>query len=188
MESALAVEGIDKVLVRTILDRALEYPWKIQELGLLSLRLDERKEHALHVWAPPRFVGPPPIHDHPYAFTSTVIVGEITNTRYVEDRSGEPYVRERYSLPDETVRRADHVLLSGEAEVYTEGEAYSQLADELHGSAQLPGTVTLLRRRFVATTELTVCRPVSVAWVTGAARLATPAEITSITAQALSLF
>ncbi len=188
MKSALAGEGIDTVLVRTILERAQEYPWKIQELGLLSLRLDEHKEHALHVWAPPGFVGPPPIHDHPYEFTSKIIVGELANTRYVEDPSGEPYLRERYTRADETVRRADHVRLVGETAVHAPGEEYAQLAQELHDSVQIPGTVTLLRRRFVDVDELTVCRPDGAPWVTGAARLATSSEIASITALALSRF
>jgi len=188
VETTLAVEGIDKLVVRTILEGALEHQWKIQELGLLSLRLDEDRAHVLHVWAPERFVGPPPIHDHPYDFTSTVIVGEITNTRYVEDPSGRTYLRERYSLPDETARRSDHVRLVADAVTYTEDEEYSQRADELHDSTQLPGTVTLLRRRFVDVNELTVCRADGALWVTGAARVATASEVASITARALSWF
>ena len=188
MVSTLAVDALDKDLVRTILEGALAYPWKIQELGLLSLRLDENREHALHVWAPQRFVGTPPIHDHPYDFTSQVIVGELTNTRYGEDPSGAEYLRERYALADESVRRADHVRLEGETDVIVEGDEYTQLAGVLHDSWQLTGTVTVLRRRFQPVDELTVCRPEGSPWITGAARLASSAEIAAITAVALRLF
>ena len=95
-----------QALVRTILEHAADYPWRMQGVGLLALRLDDRREHRLHVWDPDGCVGDPPIHDHPYDFTSTVIVGELTNTRYVEDPSGDEYCRERYS-PERRERPAN---------------------------------------------------------------------------------
>jgi len=183
------MEWLDKLLVRNILEHALEYPWRYQDIGLLVLRLDDHREYAVHVWAPDRCIGTPPIHDHPFDFVSRVIVGELTNTRYVEDPSGAKYARERYSPSNEESRTADYVLLSSEVETFGEADEYAQVADELHDSHQVPGTVTIIRRgAFREVGELTVCRLERAAWVSGASRAPTKAEVTDITKQALTLF
>jgi hypothetical protein len=51
--------------------------------------------------------GDPPIHDHPYDFTSALVVGQLTNTRYAENGEGDEHIRFRYSLPDEEQRRSE---------------------------------------------------------------------------------
>ena len=71
---------LDQVLVRTILEHAADYPWRLQGIGLLALRLDGCREFRLHVWDPEACVGDPPVHDHPYDFTSTIVVGDMINT------------------------------------------------------------------------------------------------------------
>jgi hypothetical protein len=184
------MEFLDRVLVRNILEHALDYPWRYQDIGLLALRLDDQREYALHVWAPDRCVGTPPIHDHPFDFVSRIIEGELTNARYVEDPRGAKYVRERYSPSDEASRTVDYVQLSSVVEILGAGEEYAQTADELHDSRQLPGTVTVIRRApFRDVAELTVCRLDERApWVSGAARAPTSAEVTEITKQALAWF
>ena len=189
MERELRADGLDKVLVRNILEHALGYPWKYQDIGLLSLRLDKQREYGLHVWAPDRCVGTPPIHDHPFDFVSRIIVGELTNARYVEDPAGTKFVRERYSPSNEESRATDYVQLSSEFETLREGDEYSQLADELHDSHQLPGTVTIIHRAFREVPELTVCRlDENASWVSGASRSPTSAEVADITKQALTWF
>ena len=95
----------------------------------------------LHVWDPAYSVGDPPVYDHPYDFTSTIIVGELTNTRYEEDPAGDEYLRFRYTRPTEDLRASDTVRLSATATTFTAGGQYGQLAHELHTSWQLPGTV-----------------------------------------------
>ncbi len=65
--------------------------------------------------------------DHPYDFTSAIIVGELTNTRYVENPAGDEYRRFRYSPPDEEQRRSDTVRLSAAAEVFGEGDGTANL-------------------------------------------------------------
>lgn len=184
------MEGVDKVLVRNILEHAREYPWRYQDIGLLVLRLDEHREYALHVWAPDRCLGTPPIHDHPYDFVSRIIVGELTNARYVADPSGPKYLRERYAPPDEESRTTDYVQLRSTVETFGEGDEYAQAADELHDSQQLPGTVTLIHRTaFKDVAELTVCRlDEKAAWVSGASRTPTAAEVTDMTSKALAWF
>jgi|GEM_PF-1684405 len=188
MHGTLEVQAFDEVLVRKLLEHAEDYPWRVADIGLLALRLDERGECALHVWAPHLLAGAPPVHDHPYAFTSTIIAGELTNARYVEDPAGATFVRERYVPGDEATRVADHVRLVSTTATYRQGDAYAQLAPELHDSHQLPGTVTLLRRAFHQVSRLTVCHLEGEPWIHGAARDATSSEIAAITALALAWF
>ena len=176
---------LTQALVRTILERAADHPWRIQGIGLLALRLDDRRQHRLHVWDPDAITGDPPIHDHPYDFTSTVVVGEVTNTRYVEAADGDEYRREIYSPSDEDLRRTDTVRLTGTATTHGAGDRYRQLAGELHDSRQAPGTVTIIRCEWLDRPELTVCLRPAAPWVSGQAREATPDEITRITAPAL---
>jgi len=179
---------LNKALVRTILEHAEDFAWTLQDIGLLGLRLDDKREYRLHVWEASYSVGEPPIHDHPFDFTSTVVVGEMTNTRYDEDPSGVEYCRLRYNPPNEDARRADTVRLSGTATTFTGGRQYSQPAHELHDSRQLPGTVTIIRRTFKDVSELTVCSRREAAWVSGQSRRAAPDEVKRITATALELF
>jgi hypothetical protein len=180
--------GLERVLVRNILEHPHDYSWNFQEIGLLGLRLDDRREYRLHVWAPDRCVGVPVIHDHPYDFVSRIVAGELTNIRYEEDSSGVKYLRERYSPPNEELRTTDFVQLSGKAETYRAGDEYAQLAHELHGSQQLPGTVTIIRQTVREGRELTVCRPEETPWVSGVSRPASSSEVDEITSQALTWF
>src|SRR5215475_11448884 len=110
-EAAMDI-SLYQALVRTMLEHAEDHAWTMQDIGLLGLRLDERREYRLHVWAPSSCTGEPPIHDHPFDFTSTIIAGEMTNTRYEESPSGVEYRRVRYSTPDEDARRTDTVRLT----------------------------------------------------------------------------
>jgi hypothetical protein len=181
-------DALDRVLVRTILEHAADYPWRIQSTGLLGLRLDDRREHRLHVWDPDGCVGDPVIHDHPYDFTSRVIVGQLTNTRYVEDPSGDELSRERYAMNDESSRRADTVRLVGTSTVLRAGDHYQQPAAELHDSRQVPGTVTVIQCSWQDRPELTVCLRPGAPWVSGQARPATAHEIKRITTAALDRF
>ena len=84
----------------------------MQEIGLLGLRLDDRREYRLHVWDPSSGVGEPPVHDHPFDFTSTIVVGDMTNTHYEEDPTGVEYCRVRYRPSNEGARTSDTVRLS----------------------------------------------------------------------------
>jgi hypothetical protein len=180
--------SLDNVLVRHILEHANDYTWTMQDIGLLGLRLDERREYRLHVWSPDRSLGPPVIHDHPFDFVSRSIVGELTNIRYVEDPTGAMYVRDRYSPPNDELRTTDMVQLAGARATYREGDEYAQSAIELHDSHQLPGTVTILRRTFREISELTTCRSEDAPWISGLSRSATVDEVKEITSVALEWF
>ena len=77
------------------------------------------------------------MHYHPYDFVSTVVVGEMANTCYVEDPAGVEYQRVRYSPADKNPRTTDTLTLSSTTTVVRAGEEYSQDADELHDSRQV---------------------------------------------------
>ena len=181
--------GLNKALVHQILTHAEDYPWRMQEeIGLLGLRLDDRRKYRLHVWEPRYSVGKPPVHDHPYDFVSMVIAGEIINTRYEESPSGAEYSRVRYLASDDRVRRTDSVRLSATSVTLREGEQYAQLAHDLHGSRQQPGTVTIIRCSFKDVAELTVCLRDEETFVSGQARPATLDEVKHIATRALTWF
>jgi hypothetical protein len=167
-------DTLSKALVFTMLRYAEEFPWRMQDIGLMALRLDDQRQYRLHLWDPSCIVGEPPIHDHPYDFTSTIIAGELTNTRFVEDAAGEEYVRFRYSMPAEDQRRADTVKLSAVSETLAAGSTYRHLGPELHASGQQPGTVTVIRCSWVESRELTVCLRGDASWTSSHARKATP--------------
>jgi hypothetical protein len=181
-------DTLSRALVHTLLQHAEDLPWRMNDIGLMGLRLDDRRECRLHVWDPGSSVGEPPVHDHPYGFTSTVIAGELTNTRFEEDPSGDEYVRFRYRPGAEEGRRSDRVRLSSTPTTLIEGDVYGQLAHELHTSAQRPGTVTAIRCDWVETSELTVCLRDGASWRSGQGRDATRQEIRRISAMALEWF
>ncbi len=181
-------DTLSKALVLTLLQHAEDFPWRMQDIGLMSLRLGDQREHRLHVWDPTDCVGEPPVHDHPYDFTSTIIAGEMTNTRYEEDPAGDAYVRFRYPPGADVERRSDTVRLSSASTTFTEGHQYVQLARELHASWQLPGTVTAIRCSWVEAPMLTVCLRDEDSWISAQGRDATPDEIKSFTAKALEWF
>ncbi len=93
-------EPLNIALVSVILQHAEDYSWTMQDIGLLGLRLDDHREFRLHVWDPTcSTVGDdPPIHDHPCDFTSTIVAGEMINTRYELDPAGTEFTRFRYAL------------------------------------------------------------------------------------------
>jgi hypothetical protein len=182
------IETLNRALVLTLLQHAEDFPWRMQDIGLMGLRLDDRREYRLHVWDPSRCVGELPVHDHPYDFTSTIIAGELTNTRYEEDPAGDEYVRFRYATGAEAERQTDTVRLSSVATSFTSGYRYSQLAHELHASWQQPGTVTAIRCSWIEAPELTVCVRDEGSWRSGIGRDATRDEIKSFTAKALEWF
>ncbi len=96
-----------QALVRTLLEHPEGHPWRMSQIGLMALRLDDHRHLRLHLWDPEACEGEPPIHDHPYGFTSTVVAGELVDTRWLEDPAGDEYVRQRYQMADEDQRRVD---------------------------------------------------------------------------------
>jgi hypothetical protein len=179
--------AIDRRDALAVLAHPHAHPWKVQGIGLLSLRLDGRRERRLHVWDPATAPQHPPVHDHPYDFTSTVIAGELTDTTWVEHPEGEVFRRERYRLDAEDDRTVDEVRLVATPRVLLPGESYRHAASDLHDSRQGPGTVTVIRCTWHDPTELSVCFRPGDPWVSAGSRPATPDEIQRITTPAREL-
>src|SRR5579862_1681844 len=99
-EDVVAI-GLSRALCYQVLAHAEAYPWTMQDIGLMGLRLDDRREYRLHIWDPSLCVGEPPVHDHPFDFVSQIVAGKMVNTRYTEDPAGIEYSRIRYSPTDE---------------------------------------------------------------------------------------
>ena len=175
--------------MRTILEHAEDYPWRMQDIGLLGLRLDDRREHRLHVWGPTYSVGEPPVHDHPYDFTSTVVVGEMTNTRYVEDPVGHR-VPPRALHAARRERAHDRHRDASPRPRPSCAPATSTRNSRTNCTtvASSPGTVTIIRMSFVDVPALTVCTPSDAPWVSARSRPPTPDELEAITGAALDLF
>ena len=181
-------ETLSKALVLTMLQHGEDFPCRMQDIGLMSLRLDDRREYRLHVWDRAPAWGKPPVHDHPYDFTSTIIAGEMANARYEVDPAGDEYVRFRFPPGAKGERRSDPVTLSSAATVFAEGDQYRQLAHELHAGWPQPGTVTAIRCRSVVRPELTVCVQDEASRCSGRGRDATRQDIQAFTAKALEWF
>lgn len=179
--------GLDRRAALAVLADPLAHPWKVQGIGLLSLRLDDRGERRLHVWDPTTAPEHPPVHDHPYDFTSTVVAGELTDTTWVEHPDGEVFRRERYRLDAEDERTVDEVRLLGTPQVLRAGEAYAHAAADLHDSRQVPGTVTVIRCTWHGPAELRVCFRPGDPWVSAESRPATPDEVERVTTPARAL-
>ena len=105
-----------------------------------------------------------------------------------EDADGGEYVRHRYRPGAEDERRSDAVRLTATATTFGAGDTYDQSARDLHASAQLPGTVTAIRCRWVEAPELTVCLREGDPWRSGLGRDATRGEIGHFAARALEWF
>lgn len=58
-------ETLSRALVLTMLQHAEDFPWRMQDIGLMGLRRDDRREFRLHVWDPSRSDGQPPIQPIP---------------------------------------------------------------------------------------------------------------------------
>jgi len=142
--------------VHDILTKWHEYEWQVQGFGMIRTYLDGPGEPRLQVWDQRLATwSNNAIHDHPWAFRSTVIAGLLYNQRFVVRHGG----RESYPNGHTTEiipgtrggqlseRPVVPCLISPKpVEVYGMGESYSQMHREMHLTKYLPGTVTLITR------------------------------------------
>lgn len=179
------------VLVKRLLEDALDHEWSIQGLGMLRLYLN--KEWRLHVWADEaRVKDVSTIHDHPWGFTSQIISGQIRNITYVETGVGDSYMKQQIvcgpgggvaALPSLTALKQQF------DRTWRAGATYSQTAEEIHESQPDDGSVSLIQRRFAADTEhahVFYRHEQGVTWVSAEPRVATPMEVVRITQNALA--
>ena len=165
--------------------------WSLQGLGMLRLYLG--RELRLHVWDPREaFRDASKLHDHPWDFTSYVVLGRLKNIRYYEMNAPDfapTHTKQTIvcgsggcSLGDKTNVHMD----VGTTEEYEAGESYSQRSTEVHESVPERGTVTIIQRTFHEDTEhATVFSPYGESWVSAEPRAATPEEVRRMTRMAL---
>lgn len=191
-------------LVRNLLERG-SLEWSVQGLGMLRTYLDPNTR--LHVWhaglcyaadAPPGVNRASEIHDHPWNFRSTIIAGELTNTRYelagslhsLDDRVPADlldrplYQRGRIVCgPNDCsgakVEDGAHWFHTS-SEHYGAGESYLMFAEDLHTTSYADGTVTIIRRTprpDRSSEHATVYWPFGTDWMSARPRLAMSEEV-----------
>jgi hypothetical protein len=189
----------EKALTKLILQHPLDYKWSIQGFGMLRLYLTDNIR--LHIWNS-QFAVPnvSVIHTHPWDFESKIIVGCITNYRYFRQKDQTKNSKEyKYAtikcgvgggiIKGELGPKIETAyLLEVEPEVYSEGDTYNQLANEIHKSVPIDGTVTIVIREFKPDTEHALVFWEKGDWVSAEPRVATQEEILAFTQKALSLF
>lgn len=182
---------ITKALVRAMMENPYEFEWTIQGFGMLRMYPDPEHVFRLNIWDERyRTVGVSMVHNHPWHFTSKIIVGVVHQYRYQyinsEYERGEFFHRQvirtgegggPVSRPVDTVE----LIRQGE-EIYEEGEYYSQNAKEVHISLARNGTVTLNKREMVdKESHAYTFWPAGLEWVSAEPRTATREEIEDIT-------
>lgn len=169
-----------KPLVAFILRNHENHDWTIQGLGMLRVYLSD--ELRLHIWhshaqVPEASV----IHTHPWDFCSNVIAGCVTDVHFKERNVGRPYHKQLIRCGEGGGLEGepkDVRLGAGKYKVYTEGDKYYMLADQLHYTQFDNGTVTIVKRTFKEDTEhAAVYWPEGGEWGTAEPRKATPEEV-----------
>lgn len=186
---------INKLLVKNILEKADQYNWTLQGLGMLRLYLSD--EVRLHVWDD-RYKVPnvSALHDHPWDFESTIIAGAVNQYRYdiaypfygTEGLLPAWMVTIKCGVGAEVLTGARAVFLHRHSkEMYVEGDKYTQRSEEIHESLPLRGTVTIVERKFCGNREnARVFYMEGSEWVSAEPRPATREEVRRITEHALA--
>ena len=155
------VRALTRDDVRRILEDHANYEWQVQGFGMLRIYLPGEMESRLQVWDQ-RLASwsNNAIHDHPWAFRSTVYAGQLINQRYQIQLAHPhgPYtattgnghiteivpgtrgglLSERPVLPCQISRNTP--------EVYAMGDSYRQTHREMHLTKYAQGTVTVIDR------------------------------------------
>jgi hypothetical protein len=183
-------------LVRYLLENRQSLPakdWTVQGFGFMRLRVADSVR--VHIWdARLRQPGVSDIHDHTqWAFTSSVVSGQIINVRYTLDARGQPHHMATLTCgigggmhnnkPAELV-----TLLPGTPELYAPGMSYRQEPDEIHRTHAADGTVTLIRQERRQVDTARVFWPEGGSWGDAIPRQATRDEIDEVGGYALLIF
>lgn len=157
-----AVQGDTKLAlsrddVRSILLDWRSFDWQVQGFGMLRTYLDGPTEPRLQVWDQRLATwSNNAIHDHPWAFTSTIFAGTIYNQRYSVTEEARVQITPNGHVTEiipgtrggqlsERPVRPCRITLDP-VEVYSMGDSYSQTHREMHLTRYLQGTVTLIER------------------------------------------
>lgn len=169
--------------------------WSLQGLGMLRKYLTADKRFRLHVWDS-RYRTPDVsmMHTHPWDFESVVVAGGVNNHRYIRSAYGRIPVMEMDIICGEgggpCPADARQVSLEGlPTESFSEGQTYTQKAEEIHVSFPTDGAVTIIDRRFHEDTETAkVFYEVDGEWVSAEPRPATTLEVMHILSNSISRY
>ena len=166
--------------------------WSYQGFGMLRCYLDPQKRWRLNYWLPSIAVpNVSVIHDHPWSFTSYILRGQLMNIRYsmVPVEAPTPPASKRFAYHEiitgegggPVATPKDCRLIEIERTIYTQGDVYSQVLDEIHETSALEGTITLNDRS--QPTQAHTARvfwPYGTSWVDAVPRAATAEELAMI--------
>lgn len=141
--------------VEAILREWWEHEWQVQGFGMLRTYLDGPGEPRLQVWDQRLACwGNNAIHDHPWAFESTIYAGTLFNQRYEGTIYDGLNCNAHFTQIIPGTRGgtlSERMVSPGKLrprplEVYSLGDTYRQAHRELHITRYLQGTVTLITR------------------------------------------
>ncbi len=191
---------LKKVLVKKILENAINYEWSIQGFGMLRLYLED--EIRLHIWDTRyKIKDVSIIHTHPWNFHSYVIAGILFNQDWKEVSLDDPFHfgfwrQEIITGEQATATPQNKTILVGaiidKIKYYGEGDTYYQDMTIPHQTCYEDGTVTIIERdsrldnNFAYSYWNEEFGPNG--WVSAAPRKATEAEILDIVENSLEKF
>lgn len=187
------MSNIIKPLVRHVLANADKFDWSIQGFGLLRLYLPG--EARLHIWDhSQRYQDVSMIHDHiQWGLTSTIVAGELTNTRYDEqdERPADGWTLYNWAtfkagFDGKQLHAPDKIWLRAQKpEIYRPGDQYHQEPREIHETCAAPGTVTIMQKHPTPDGEnARIFWPTGTTWGNALPRPATPEEVAHFVALA----
>lgn len=191
---------VTKQIVKTILEKANQFEWSLQGLGMLRLYLS--KEVRLHIWDS-RYAVPnvSTIHNHPWSFTSEIIAGAVINVLFrkvmpLNNGQAPDYAKPYMTAvlqcgPGGCVKtEPERVMLQQyQQRVYEPGDYYEQKDFEIHQSLPRESTVTIVNRVFNADPDhASVFWPEGTNWVSAEPRTATAVEVQDITQASLARY
>lgn len=181
-----------QITVVAILDHATDFEWTVQGFGMLRLYIKDFGR--LHIWdSALRYPDVSMVHNHSWDLQSTIVSGEVVNTRYKRIWTGDRYHGHRIVCGvtfDGTVEaNLGTVNLSPElVETLGPGQNYKQEAHEIHRTDAADGTVTIMKRQLEDVAgQADIYWPYGTKWGSAKPRIATTEEITNTADRALVL-
>lgn len=180
--------------------------WTVQGFGMMRTYLDGKKTWRLNVYHPELMVpGVSVHHNHPWDFTSWIVGGELTNTRYTVAKTAPAFKMGEYRHmhvarimtgiasnvggPGEggVAPQFDAWLRVAEIQRMSAGATYGMAADEVHMTEYTPGCVTINRRivREGTGEHADVFWPYGTDWISAKPRIADGREVLKYTSLAL---
>jgi len=120
--------------------------------GLGFLRVNIGNDLRMHIWDDAlEYPNVSKMHNHSWDLQSKIVCGTIYNHRFAYNPAGQPYLRRRLrcGVGCEWVGNPELVHLSPlPIQKLLSGQMYFQHANEIHITQAVPGTITLMHRKY----------------------------------------